>query len=102
MTVVIFRRGERTMADEKKFISQEKLGLRERNKQEKLKRIQNAAWQLFTQKGFAATTTREVAELAQVASGTLFLYAKDKQDLLQLVYYEVLSETIERAFRTLP
>ena len=90
------------MTDEKKLISQEKLGLRERNKQDKRKRIQNAAWQLFTQKGFAATTTREVAELAQVASGTLFLYAKDKQDLLQLVYYEVLAETIERAFRTLP
>lgn len=81
---------------------QEKSGLRERNKQEKLKRIQNAAWQLFTQKGFEATTTREVAELAQVGSGTLFLYAKDKQDLLQLVYYEALAETIERAFRTLP
>lgn len=90
------------MPDEKELISLTKPGLRERNKQEKLKRIQNAAWQLFTQKGFAATTTREVAELAQVASGTLFLYAKDKQDLLQLVYYEVLSETIERAFRTLP
>jgi AcrR family transcriptional regulator len=90
------------MTDEKKLISQGKLGLRERNKQEKLKRIQNAAWQLFTQKGFAATTTREVAELAQVGSGTLFLYAKDKQDLLQLVYYEVLAETIERTFRTLP
>jgi AcrR family transcriptional regulator len=101
MIVVIFKE-KRTMTDEKKPISQEKLGLRERNKQDKRKRIQDAAWQLFTQKGFAATTTREVAELAQVASGTLFLYAKDKQDLLQLVYYEVLAETIERAFRTLP
>ncbi|MBO0791996.1 MAG: TetR/AcrR family transcriptional regulator, partial [Ktedonobacteraceae bacterium] len=83
-------------------MSQEKLGLRERNKQEKRQRIQRAAWQLFTQKGFAATTMREVAELAQVGSGTLFLYAKDKLDLLQLVYYEVLAETIERAFRNLP
>ncbi len=90
------------MPEEEKRISQEKPGLRERNKQEKRKRIQNAAWQLFTQKGFEATTTHEVAELAQVGSGTLFLYAKDKYDLLQLVYYEVLSETIERAFRTLP
>src|SRR5690242_18351780 len=83
-------------------MSQEKPGLRERNKQEKRQRIQRAAWQLFTQKGFAATTMREVAELAQVGNGTLFLYAKDKLDLLQLVYYELLAETIERAFRTLP
>lgn len=81
---------------------QEKSGLRERNKQEKRQRIQRAARQLFTQKGFAATTMREVAELAQVGSGTLFLYAKDKLDLLQLVYYEVLAETIEQAFRNLP
>ncbi|GHO99589.1 hypothetical protein KSF_096370 [Reticulibacter mediterranei] len=90
------------MTDEKKLISQEKMSLRERNKQDKRKRIQRAAWQLFTQKGFAATTTREVAELAQVGSGTLFLYAKDKQDLLQLAYYEMLAETVEQAFRTLP
>lgn len=90
------------MTDEKPLTSQGKPGLRERNKQEKLKRIQKAAWHLFTEKGFEATTTREVAELAQVGSGTLFLYAKDKQDLLQLAYYEVLAETRDQAFRTLP
>ncbi len=49
------------MRSEKSVLSQRHPGLRERNKQEKLKRIQKAAWQLFQQKGFAATTTREVA-----------------------------------------
>nr|BBH86323.1 hypothetical protein KTC_10740 [Thermosporothrix sp. COM3] len=77
-------------------------GLRERNKQEKLRRIQQAAWHLFMQQGFEATTTRQVAALAQVGSGTLFLYAKDKQDLLLLAYNEMLEETIEQAFRLLP
>ena len=90
------------MTDEKPLRSPGKPGLRERHKQEKRQRIQQAAWQLFADKGFDATTTREVAALAQVGSGTLFLYAKDKQDLLQLAYSEVLAETREQAFRTMP
>lgn len=77
-------------------------GLRERNKREKLKRIQHAAWQLFTHKGFEATTTREVAELAQVGMGTLFLYAKDKHELLQMAFHDTIEDTIEQAFRSLP
>jgi AcrR family transcriptional regulator len=56
--------------------------LRERNKQEKLARIERAARLLFTQKGFERTTTREIAQRARVGAGTLFLYAKDKRELL--------------------
>lgn len=90
------------MRGEKSVMPQGHPGLRERNKQEKLKRIQKAAWQLFEQKGFEATTTREVAELAQVGIGTLFLYVKDKQELLQIAFHETIEETIERAFSSLP
>ncbi|HEX2910010.1 MAG TPA: TetR/AcrR family transcriptional regulator [Chloroflexia bacterium] len=77
-------------------------GLRERNKQQKLERIKQAAWQLFREKGYDATTTREIAEVAQVGTGTLFLYARDKQELLLLVYYETIESLIEEAFATLP
>ncbi len=76
--------------------------LRERNKQEKLARIQQAARQLFEEKGFEATTTYAVAELAQIGTGTLFLYVKDKQELVLLVYHQAIEETIEQAFVTLP
>jgi AcrR family transcriptional regulator len=63
-------------------------GLRERNKREKLLRIRRAARELFARKGFAATTAREIAARARVATGTLFLYARDKRELLFLVFAE--------------
>lgn len=77
-------------------------GLRERHKHEKWTRIQQAAWQLFQQKGYEATTTREVAELAEVGTGTLFLYVKDKEELLLMLYHNAIEETIEQAFAQIP
>lgn len=62
------------------------LGRRERNKQEKLDRITAAARELFTQYGVDEVTTQQVAEKADVGSGTLFLYAKTKAELLLLVH----------------
>lgn len=61
-------------------------GLRERNKREKLVRIRNAARELFSTKGFEATTAREVCLRAGIGNGTLFLYARDKRELLHLVF----------------
>jgi AcrR family transcriptional regulator len=63
-------------------------GLRERNKREKLLRIRRAARELFARQGFEATTAREIAARARVATGTLFLYARDKRELLFLVFAE--------------
>ena len=57
-------------------------GRRERNKQEKRARIIAAAKALFGSKGFADTTTQEIAEKADIGTGTLFLYAKSKEELL--------------------
>jgi AcrR family transcriptional regulator len=61
-------------------------GLRERNKQEKRARIERAARALFERKGFDETTAREIAARARVGLGTLFLYARDKRDLLFAVF----------------
>ncbi|WP_158501703.1 TetR/AcrR family transcriptional regulator [Vitiosangium sp. GDMCC 1.1324] len=77
-------------------------GLRERNKQEKLERIRKAARELFTKKGFAETTTREIAERAGVGTGTLFLYARTKEELLLLVLAERVVAVQEERFGTLP
>jgi len=60
--------------------------LRERNKREKRERIRRAARELFERKGFEAATAREIAARARVGLGTLFLYARDKRDLLFLVF----------------
>ena len=77
-------------------------GRRERNKQEKLARIVGAARQLFDTKGFAETTTQEIAEHADIGTGTLFLYAKSKEDLLIMVFRDEMIETSEAAFRSMP
>ena len=64
------------------------LGLRERKKLEKEHAIRDAARKLFTAKGYAATTLREVAELADVGFGTVFSYSNDKAGLLAMLFVD--------------
>ena len=61
------------------------VGRRERNKQEKLERITVAARDLFAERGVDEVTTQEIADQADIGTGTLFLYAKTKGELLLLV-----------------
>ena len=75
------------------------LGRREQNKVEKRGRIVAAARALFTHKGFDATTTQEIAEAAGVAAGTIFSYAKTKDDLLILVFHDEMLDVVERAYK---
>ncbi|MEW6300663.1 MAG: TetR/AcrR family transcriptional regulator [Thermodesulfobacteriota bacterium] len=78
------------------------LGRVERNKRDKRNRILRAARELFRRKGFHQTTTSEIAELADVGKGTLFLYAHSKEDLLVQCFQEDVGRSIERAFATVP
>jgi AcrR family transcriptional regulator len=73
------------------------LGQRERNKIDKLRRIKEAARELFLSKGFDDATTREIALRAGVGIGTLFIYADNKRDLLFLVANDELEETTDKA-----
>ena len=72
------------------------VGRRERNKQAKLERITAAARELFTEHGVDDVTTQQVADKADIGTGTLFLYAKTKGELLLLVqnsgYADALTE----------
>lgn len=63
-------------------------GLRERNKRDKWIRIQRAARSIFAREGFESATLRAIAARAGVATGTLFLYARDKRALLFLVFQD--------------
>ena len=65
-------------------------------------KIRAAAWDLFTERGFDDTTTEAIAKRAGVASGTVFVHASDKEDLLFLVMHDRLSATVEEGFRTMP
>lgn len=67
------------------------------NKQDKLQRIKKAALELFVQNGFDETTTREIAARADVAMGTVFIYAETKRDLLFLIVNEDLEDCIRHA-----
>lgn len=56
-----------------------------KNKQLAKKRktqITKAAIKLFSQKGFTASTTKEIAEQAGISEGTIFRYFKTKKDIL--------------------
>ena len=61
---------------------------RERRKQARPGELLQAALSLFVEKGFAATRVEEVAALAGVSKGTLFLYFETKEDLLKAVIRE--------------
>lgn len=74
----------------------QELGRRERKKQDTHRRIFEAADTLFEQKGYAAVTTQEVAEAADIGAGTLFRYAKNKAELLIMVMNERLRLGAER------
>jgi AcrR family transcriptional regulator len=66
------------------------VGLRERNKLAKERHIREAARRLFSEKGYEATTLREVAAEADVGFGTVASYSTDKAGLLAMVYVEEL------------
>jgi len=74
------------------------LGLRERKKLIRLRRIIGAAHKLFVGKGFTNTTIQDIAEEADVGLGTLYLYAKSKEDLLVLVFREHIVRMIEDSY----
>jgi len=75
-----------------------RVGLRERNKAEKLQRIRKAARALFAKRGYDDTTMRDIAKRAEVGFGTLFTYASDKRDLLFLIFNDELDTVVDSAF----
>lgn len=71
-------------------------------KEDTRERVRQAALELFSTVGFEETTTKAVAERAGVASGTVFVHAADKADLLSLVMGRVLQDAVERGFASVP
>lgn len=64
---------------------------RERRKEARPGELLDAALDLFVEKGFAATRAEEVAAMAGVSKGTLFLYFQSKEELLKAVVRQNIS-----------
>lgn len=77
-------------------------GRRERNKQDKQARLKAAARALFTTRGYDQATTRDIARAAGIGMGTLFTYARDKRDLLFLIFNDELEALAGAGFRDVP
>ncbi len=78
------------------------VGRSERHKAEKLQRIKLAARKLFGRKGFERTSVSEIAHAADVGVGTVFLYAKSKEQLLVLCFRDEVGSAMDEGFRTAP
>lgn len=67
---------------------------RQRLKDIRPAQLLDAALKLFVEKGFAATRSEEVAHLAGLSKGTLYLYYPSKEELFKAVVRENISALI--------
>src|SRR4030067_1004010 len=57
-------------------------------------RILRAAIKIFSQKGFFNSKVSDIAQAAGVADGTIYLYFKNKDDLLISLFEEKMAEVV--------
>lgn len=70
----------------------------EQKKEAKKRNLLTAAQKLFLEKGVSKASISEIAEQAQVAKGTFYLYFRDKDDLLDQLLYQISHDVIQQAF----
>ncbi len=73
--------------------------------EDKRKRILEAAVKVFARKGYFAARVSEIAKKAGVADGTIYLYFRNKEDILVKLFDEVMAEHVQQvraAVRALP
>ncbi len=61
------------------------VGRRERNKEDKQRRLEAAGLAGFLEEGFTGASVERIAEAADVARGTFYLYFRDKEALFTLL-----------------
>src|ERR1700730_17591454 len=79
--------------------SKPKPSRRQRSKADKMRRILAAGEKLFSKQGFDGTTVQQIADEADVAVGTLFLYISDKSELLLRLFHNAMDRELEPAVR---
>lgn len=66
----------------------------QRNKSDKRSLITEAAVEVFAERGFHQARVSDIARRAGVADGTIYLYFKNKEDLLLSVFEEKMDELL--------
>ncbi len=74
--------------------SGEEAGAKARRIADKRERILRAAIKVFARKGFYATRVSEIAKAAGVADGTIYLYFKNKDDLLVSIFEDRITKLL--------
>lgn len=69
---------------------------RKLSREDKRRRIIDAAVEVFAEKGFFGAKVSEVAEAAGVADGTIYLYFKSKDEILISLFEEKMDEIMSR------
>lgn len=69
----------------------------QRRKEENRHKVVAAAERLFLRDGFAATTVSDIADLADVAKGSVFTHAPNKEHLLVLVFEKLMHQWLDEA-----
>lgn len=77
------------------------LGVRERGRLEKQRRVAEAAEAVFREAGYEQAAMRTIAARAGVSVGTVFEFAPDKRSLLLLIFGPMLNRLTDRAIATL-
>ena len=67
---------------------EDQLGLRERRRMRTMATIQEAAFRLFAEQGYDATTVEQIAAAAEVSPATFFRYFPAKEDLVGTDEYD--------------
>jgi AcrR family transcriptional regulator len=76
-------------------------GLRQRKKDSSRRAIEDAAWELFAEKGYEETSINDIAERADVAPRTFFRYFPTKEAVMYPQFEELL-QAVREAFRKRP
>ena len=63
---------------------------------DKRQRILQSAVKVFARKGYHGAKVSEIARRADVADGTIYLYFRNKEDILVSLFDEVMSEHLEQ------
>ena len=69
----------------------------QRRKADNRRKVVAAAKRLFMRDGFEATTISDIAETADVAKGSVFTHAPNKERLLVLVFEELMHQWLDEA-----